>query len=106
METKISILFYGKTFKVTNDGLLPIYLRVTMHGKRFEISTKRYVESGKWSASLGRIKGASEEAKTLNTFLDILKHKVYIIQKELILEGREVTTETFREKWNGVQEPV
>jgi len=32
MDTKISILFYGKKSKTTIDNLLPIYLRVTIGG--------------------------------------------------------------------------
>ncbi|MFT4155204.1 Arm DNA-binding domain-containing protein [Parafilimonas sp.] len=36
METKLSILFYSKTSKTTKDGLVPIYLRVTINGARFE----------------------------------------------------------------------
>ncbi len=35
METKLSILFYSKTSKITRDGLVPIYLRVTINGVRF-----------------------------------------------------------------------
>lgn len=42
MDTKISILFYGKKAKTTKDNLLPIYLRVTIKGNRFETSTHRY----------------------------------------------------------------
>lgn len=43
METKLSILFYSKTSKTTKDGLVPIYLRVTINGARFEQSTQRYI---------------------------------------------------------------
>lgn len=38
METRFSILFYGKKAKMTKDGLVPIYLRVTIGGERFETS--------------------------------------------------------------------
>jgi hypothetical protein len=43
METKLSILFYSKTSKTTKDGMVPIYLRVTINGARFEQSTQRYI---------------------------------------------------------------
>ncbi|WP_255594516.1 Arm DNA-binding domain-containing protein [Pontibacter sp. HSC-14F20] len=39
MDTKISILFYGRKA----DNLLPIYLRVTLQGRRLELSTHRYI---------------------------------------------------------------
>jgi hypothetical protein len=36
MDTKISILFYDNKSRINSDNLLPIYLRVTINGKRFE----------------------------------------------------------------------
>src|SRR4030095_7811738 len=87
VETKLSILFYSKTAKTTTDGLVPIYLRVTINGKRFEQSTQRYVVPARWSAAAGKAKGNTEEARTLNYFLDALKQKVYKFQWEIVQEG-------------------
>src|SRR3954453_18369005 len=75
METKLSILFYSKTSKITKDGLVPIYLRVTIDGARFEQSTQRYIAPSKWSAHAGKAKGNTEEARAINYFLDALKQK-------------------------------
>ena len=63
METKLSILFYSKTSKITKDGLVPIYLRVTIDGARFEQSTQRYIALSKWSVEAGKAKGNTEEVK-------------------------------------------
>jgi site-specific recombinase XerD len=98
MQTKISILFYAKKAKSTTEGLVPIYQRVTIDGKRIEISTKRYVEISKWSSQQGKMKGNSNEAYSLNTYLDILKSLVYSYQKDLIQEGKQVNWETMRAK--------
>ena len=54
MATKLSILFYSKTSKITKDGLVPIYLRVTINGERFEQSTQRYILPSKWSVEAGK----------------------------------------------------
>ena len=103
MQTKISILFYAKRAKSTSDGLVPIYLRVTVNGQRIEQSTKRYVDPIKWSTEQGKMKGNSEEARALNTYLDILKAKVYDIQKEIIHDGQEANFENIRNKMLGVE---
>jgi Arm DNA-binding domain len=95
METKMSILFYGKTAKTTSDGKVPIYLRVTINGKRFEVSTSNYLEPSKWLASAGKAKGNSEEARTINAHLDVLKRKAYDYRRELIMEGEPFIIETF-----------
>jgi site-specific recombinase XerD len=104
MQTKISILFYAKKAKATTEGLVPIYQRVTVDGQRIEISTKRYVDANKWSSEAGKLKGNSEEARSLNTYLDILKAKVYDYQKELIHETGFVTLDSMKNKILGVQE--
>lgn len=104
METKLSILFYSKTARTNKNGLVPIYLRVTINGARFEQSTQRYILLSKWSAEAGKAKGNSEESKTINYYLDSLKQKVYDYQSEIIREKLPFTTQTFRSKWLGVHE--
>lgn len=104
METKLSILFYSRTSKKTRDGLLPIYLRLTINGVGFEQTTQWYIKSEKWSVENGLAKGSNEEAKTVNYFLDALKQKVYNYQQEIVMEGKDVNVETFKRKWMGIKE--
>lgn len=104
MNTTLSILFYGKKAKITRNNLLPIYLRVTINGERIELSTQRYVHQDKWSVETGRVKGNSEEARSVNSYLDILKAKVYDSQRDIIHAGEEVTAATMRSKLLGEEE--
>lgn len=104
METKLSILFYSKTARTNKNDLVPIYLRVTIDGARFEQTTQRYVALSKWSADAGKAKGNTEEARAINYFLDALKQKVYNYQWEIIREGFPLTVEEFRKKWLGIKE--
>lgn len=104
METRISILFYGKRARTTKDGLLPIYLRVTIGGQRFETSTHRYVQPASWMVEAGKMKGSSEKARSTNAYLDTLRAQVYTYQRDLLQEGKIVTVDSFREKWLGVEE--
>ncbi|PTX14705.1 site-specific recombinase XerD [Pontibacter mucosus] len=104
MDTKISILFYGRKAKTTRDNLLPIYLRVTIQGRRLELSTHRYVSPERWSVEAGKVKGSSAEARGINAYLDTLRTKAYAHHRELLQEGRPVNVDTFKEKWMGVEE--
>jgi hypothetical protein len=88
MEAHISTLFHVRKDKQTADNLFPIYLRVTIDGKRYEHSTQRYVGWEKWSPGLGKAKGKTDEAKNINDYLDVLVHKVFTYQRELSLEGK------------------
>ena len=103
MNAKLSILFYAKRAKTTTDGLVPIYIRVTVDGERIEFSTKRYTHPDKWSIEGNRMKGTSAETKATNSFLDTLKAKVYDYQQQLIREDELVNAENMRNKIMGVE---
>ena len=77
MNTSVSILFYIKRAKVNNLGVCPIYTRVTVNAKRFEFSTNKSINPDKWSSEGSKVKGTSEEARTINSHLDYLKIKSY-----------------------------
>ncbi len=79
MEARMSILFFGKKAKNDSDKILSIYLRVTIDGKRFEVTTQRYVESTKWSSAAGKVKGSTEEARSINQHLDNLEKTLIVI---------------------------
>ncbi|WP_439554629.1 site-specific integrase [Flavobacterium macrobrachii] len=104
MKTKVSILFYAKKSKAAANGLVPIYTRITINGKRIELSTNRFVEISKWSTEAGKMKGSSEEARSINNHLDLLKSQIRDAEMELIHKKIPVTTETLKSKILGVDE--
>jgi site-specific recombinase XerD len=102
MTNAMNILFFAKKSKTTTDGLVPIYMRVTIDGQRFEVSVKRYVKAEQWSASAGRLKGNHEDAKQLNSLLDAFKVRAFDYQREILSECKPFTIETYRVKWLGL----
>jgi site-specific recombinase XerD len=104
MKTKISILFYAKSSRSLKNGLVPIYLRITIDGIRIDINTSKSVDKTKWSAEASKMKGQSEEARTINSYLDILKNKVYETERDMVNNNLLVTSETFKNKYLGIDE--
>ena len=104
MKTKVSTLFYAKKAKAAANGLIPIYMRITINGKRIELSTNRFVEISKWSTEAGKMKGTSEEARSINNHLDLLKSQIRDAEMELIHKKITITTEIFKSKLLGVDE--
>lgn len=104
MKTKVSILFYAKRAKASVNGSVPIYTRITINGKRIELSTNRFVEISKWSTEAGKMRGNSTEARSINTHLDILKIKIIDAQMELIHKNIPLTSEIFKNKLLGTEE--
>ena len=104
MKEKITLHFYAKSTKANSGGLLPIYVRLTVDGKRLEYSTKKFIEASKWSPELGKMKGNSEEARSLNSILDFTRNRINEIQFELMKESKSITIFEFKNKLLGNKE--
>ena len=77
MKTNFSLLFYLKKPKNYPNGLVPIYLRITINGKRAETSTGQVCGSALWNSTAARFKGTKEEIKSFNAYLDNPQAQVY-----------------------------
>jgi site-specific recombinase XerD len=104
MGSMISILFYVRKSRPNPLGQIPIYLRVTVAGQRFDAASGRFIEMERWSQSAGRATSNSKESKELNEYLDVLRAKAFDIQKKLITHGLEVNADVFARHWLGVKE--
>ena len=104
MKTKITLHFYAKSTKANSNGLLPIYVRLTVDGKRLEFSTKKFVEKSKWSSELAKMKGTTDEARSINSYLDLMKSKVLDAQMELLHRNETLSIENFKNKLLGTEE--
>ena len=104
MKAKITLHMYAKTTKANAAGQLPIYIRLTVDGQRFEFSSKKFIDKSKWSPELSKMKGSSEEARTLNNYLDLMKSKVFDIQMDLIHKNQELSLENFKSRILGTHQ--
>ena len=102
MNTTVSVLFYIKRAKVNNEGICPIYVRVTIQSKRFEFSANKYVNPERWSAEGTKVKGGNEEARTINSHLDYLKNQVLEAEKRLFKKDIKVTFENLKKELFGI----
>lgn len=104
MKEKITLHFYAKTTKANANGLLPIYVRLTVDGKRLEYSTKKFIDASKWSQEQSRMKGNSEEARSINSLLDFTRNRINEIQFELLKESKAIIIDEFKNKLMGIKE--
>jgi site-specific recombinase XerD len=104
MNSKVTLHFYAKSTKANGNGLLPIYVRLTIDGKRFEYSTKKFIEPSKWSNELSKMKGNSEEARSINNLLDFTRNRINEIQFELLKDGISLNIEEFKNRLLGIKE--
>jgi hypothetical protein len=74
------------------------------NGVRIELSTSKFIDNSKWNKAAGKIKGTTEEARTINSYLDILKNKVYAIEKDMVNNNLQIDAATFKMKFLGVEQ--
>lgn len=104
MNTSVSILFYIKRAKANNLGVCPIYTRVTVNAKRFEFSTNKYINPDKWSSGASKVKGTTEEAKTINRHLDYLRNQILEAEKRLFKKDISLNSENLKNELFGFSE--
>lgn len=97
-------IFFLKKPKGYEKGPVPVYLRITVEGKRDEFSIARKVDPDRWNQDAGRIKGTSEEVKKFNAHLDALQSKLYDAHQALIRENRIITAESLKNKYTGASD--
>ncbi|WP_366520923.1 site-specific integrase [Mucilaginibacter sp.] len=93
-----------KKQKNYQSGSAPIYIRITVSGKRSETTTGRECEPSRWNAGAGRANGTKEDTRAFNAFLDDLQTKVYQAHRLLTEADELITAETIRNKFLGKTE--
>ena len=96
MKAKITLHFYAKSTKTNGNGKLPIYVRLTVNGERLEFSSKKFIDKTKWSPELAKMKGQSDEARSINGYLDMMRNKVLGAELQLINKKEELSIENFQ----------
>lgn len=98
----VSILMYLKSRKIAN-GESPIYLRVTVDGKRKELSLNKSIDPSRWDQKRQRGKGNSEAILTLNKKLVSVENSINLLSQELVNGRIRVTIESLMNKYVGAE---
>lgn len=76
-------------------------MRITVNGKRADMSAGRECEPVKWNSHAGRAIGTKEEIKSLNNYLDSLQSKIRDTHQALIDANQTITTESLLNQFIG-----
>ncbi len=104
MKTNFALLFYLKKQKTWNKGPVPIYIRITVNGRRSELSAGRSCEIRRWNGDAGRCIGNKEESRMLNTYLDTIQTKIRIAHQLLLESGEPINSESLKNQLSGKAE--
>lgn len=96
MKAKITLHFYTRSKNSSTTGKLPIYVRLTVNGERLEFSSKKFIDKAKWCPELAKMKGSTEEARSINSYLDMMRSKVLSTEMDLLHKEEEISIENFQ----------
>jgi integrase len=86
-----AILFFIKKSKLLRNQEAPIYLRITVDGKRAEVSIKRSICPVHWNEMRGEAESTLDYAGELNQYLNQIRHQIYQHQLDLRDKRKAVT---------------
>lgn len=93
MRQNLKISIAPRASKVNKHGLQPIYFTIRLNNKRYEFTTKKYIDPNTWDAKNSKIKLKTEEASSINGYLDVLKMKIINLEIEYSLREETLTIE-------------
>ncbi|MBN2486104.1 MAG: site-specific integrase [Bacteroidales bacterium] len=97
------VIFYLKKQK-EKDGKAPIYARITVDGRRAEVSIKKEIDIANWSFGKGMAKGKGEEIRMLNTYLEQIRSRIVECYQQLQLKKVLITADSVKNKFLGIEE--
>ncbi len=101
----LHLLFWLWKAKKDANGKAPIYLRITIDGKRSQISTGFKIEPQLFNVKAEEVRGKTAETQTINHKLQMMKGKLH--QQFLILSSQQenILPETLKDLFLGGSKP-
>lgn len=100
-SNSFSILVWANKAKTDNNGQIPLYARVTVIGKRAEISLKKKVNPKKWDAKSGFMKGSGDDVRTVNNYINQVTNEIFKIYGDLQSKDEVITADEIKNKFTG-----
>lgn len=99
-----NVLFWIYKSRTKVNGQAPIYCRITVNGKRTQFSVHRDIDPQRWISTAGMAKGNSEESRTLNAYLDMIKGEIHKHYNRMLASGQFISADTIKNSYLGLGE--
>jgi integrase/recombinase XerD len=99
-QTNFNLLFWVNASRAKNNQV-SVYARITVNGKRANISLKRKVIVSEWNSGKGMAKGNKQESRLLNRYLDNVKNRIYEAHQELVKEKAFICSQSIKARFLG-----
>lgn len=95
------VLFYIKRNAPLRNGYVPIMGRITISGKRVQISTQLSVDPNLWQLNPGRAVGRSAQAERINGQLNRIRRRIEQCYEQLLDGHLAITPQMVRDAYFG-----
>jgi len=95
-NSTFSICFFAKNSKQLKNGKAPLFLRITVNGRRWEISLGIGVDYSKWDSGKEKCRGFDRNSNLVNELIDSTRDKIYRIKIRIDQEDKPLTIENVR----------
>ncbi len=96
-----SVLFWVYNQRADKNNLSNIYARITVNGKKVNLSINQKADISSWDSKRQRIKGNSVNARSINLYLDEVKSDLVQSFRDLKAESKIVTPELVKARYLG-----
>lgn len=99
-QSTFATLFWVSSTRIKN-GQVSVYVRITVNGKRVNISLKRKVALSEWNSLKGRARGTKQESRLLNRYLGQVQSRIYESYEQLRAEKELISAQTIKARFLG-----
>ena len=97
-SSTFSILFWIYSKRTKNDQA-PLYARITVNGKKLNISLKRKINVKLWNADKQRAKGTSSNSREINQYISEIHSQLFFqCFQELRTNNKRITPQMIKSK--------
>lgn len=104
LNQTFSILFWLNKAKMNKQGLIPIWIRITVDGRRAECSTQKQIHPKFWDAENNKVLDKYSESRSINDYLTLVKADILRHYNILLSTKDHVTAEDVKNSYKGVKE--
>ena len=100
-KNTFGIQFVLRLPKNKKDETATVYARITVNGRRAEISLKSKVSINNWDEAKGKAKGKRQEIVKLNSHMEQVRSLIFDSYQELIQQNKVVSVDAVKAKYLG-----
>lgn len=98
-----SVLFFIRNGRQSSEKK-SIYARITVNGKRSEISLKRSILVNQWDTSKGRVRGNMQNSRAINSYLDKVYAKLLDCHTKLSEKDKIISPQAIKSLYLGLDQ--